>query len=252
MKNALQAEWIKLRTITSTKVLVIVSIVLTIGFAVLFAFVTKGASGRKGGDDGPPSTVSAMLAGVEFATFLLGVVAVLVATGDFRFTIRQTFAADPKRLRVLAAKALVVTVVSAVAGAVMVAVALGLSSAILRSRSLHLDFSNQGKSNAVGVVLYLVLFSLAGVALGHIIRHSAGAIVTLILWPLLLESIVGALAHNYFKWMERWLPFSAGRRLVNFQDDTNLFGRWTGGFYFAGFVAVLLALAAFFTNHRDA
>jgi hypothetical protein len=52
--------------------------------------------------------------------------------------------------------------------------------------------------------------------------------------------------------MLRWLPFTAGGRLTNFNDDTLLLGRWTGGLYFAAWVAALLALGAYLLKRRDA
>ena len=251
MMNAIRAEWIKLRTITSTWVLLIVSIVLTLFFSTLLAFVSNRDSGGRRGD-GPAPTIETMLTGVGLATFLVGVVAVLLASGDFRFTIRPTFAAEPRRLRVLLAKMVVVVVASALSGAVMITLALGTSSFILKRRGISLDFNSGGRSTAVGLLLYMMLFSLAGLAIGNLVRHSAGAIVVLILWPLLVESILGGLSRNWFSWLTRWLPFAAGQRMISFADDTLLFGQWTGGAYFAGFVALLLVLAAVFLRRRDA
>ncbi len=251
MMNAVRAEWIKLRTITSTWVLLIVSILLALFFSTLLAFLSKRDGGRRGGDGLAPS-VEVMLTGVGLATFLVGVVAVLLATGDFRFTIRPTFAAEPRRLRVLLAKMTVVMVASAICGAVMIGLALGTSSLVLKRRGLSLDFSSGGRSAAVGMLVYLILFGLAGLAIGNLIRHSAGAIVVLTLWPLLVEPILKGLSRNWFSWLTRWLPFAAGQRMMSFKDDTLLFGQWTGGAYFAGFVALLLVLAFVFVRRRDA
>jgi ABC-2 type transport system permease protein len=252
MMNAIRAEWIKLRTIRSTWVLLIVSVVLTIGFAVLLGFVVdEGGAGRRG-NGGPGSTVDTTLVGFAIATLLVGVVSVLLATGDFRFTIRQTLAAEPRRLRVMVAKAIVVTLASAVIGAVMIALAVGIGSLIFKSRNMPLSFQDGGWSTIFGSLLHLVLFSLAGLAVGLLIRHSAGAIVVLLVWPLLVEPILGALSRNYFSWMLRWLPFSAGSRLTSFNDDTLLLGRWTGGLYFAAWIAVALALGAYLLKRRDA
>ena len=98
----------------------------------------------------------------------------------------------------------------------------------------------------------MILFSLAGLAIAHIIRHSAGSIVTLLVWSLVLENILLALSLAFFKSGTRYLPFNAGQRLYNGGDDTQLFSRWNGGLYFAGFVAVLLGIGALFVQRRDA
>jgi ABC-2 type transport system permease protein len=252
MMNAIRAEWIKLRTIRSTWVLLFVAIALTVGFAILLGFVASSDGGGRRGDGGPGPTVQTTLVGFAIATLLVGVVSVLLATGDFRFTIRQTLAAEPRRLRVMAAKAIVVTLASAIIGAVMIALAVGIGSLIFKSRDLSLNFKDDGWSTIIGSLLYLILYSLAGLAIGLLVRHSAGAIVLLLVWPLLVEPIVGALSRNYFSWMLRWLPFSAGSRMTSFSDDTLLLGRWTGGLYFGAWVAALLVLGSYLLKRRDA
>lgn len=250
MMNAIRAEWIKLRTIRSTWVLLFVSIGLTLLISIpisMFAIKAQDTFDRGSG-----SMINVLLLGVALATSLLGVVSTLLASGEFRFTIRQTFAAEPNRLRVFAAKVITSVGATAAVGAAMIALALGSSALILKIRHIGISFDNQGWSVAIGAWLYLILFSLAGLAIAFIIRHSAGAIVALLVWSLLLEGIVLLMATAWFKWFARYLPFNAGQRMSSFQDNTILFGRWNGGVYFAGFVAVLLALGAFLVNRRDA
>jgi ABC-2 type transport system permease protein len=250
MMNAIRAEWIKLRTIRSTWVLLFVSIGLTLLISLPISIFAIKADTEF--DRGSQSMITVLLFGVALSTSLLGVVSTLLASGEFRFTIRQTFAAEPKRMRVFAAKVITSVGATAVVGAAMIALALGSSALILKIRDVPISFANQGWSVAIGSWLYLILFSLAGMAIAFIIRHSAGAIVALLVWSLLLEGIVFLMATAWFKWFARYLPFSAGQRMSAFRDDTNLFGRWNGGLYFAGFVAVLLAFGAFLMNRRDA
>ena len=134
----------------------------------------------------------------------------------------------------------------------MIGLALGSSALILKARGMQLSFDKQGWSVAIGAWLYLVLFCLAALAIAHIIKHSAGAIVTLLVWTLIVENILIVMSMSWFKWMTRYFPFSAGQRLVTYQDDTQLFGRWTGGLYFAGVIGLLFLLGAFLIQRRDA
>ena len=54
--------------------------------------------------------------------------------------------------------------------------------------------------------------SVIAVAVGSLIRQSAGAIAILLLWPLLLENLLGAIpALNE---ASQWFPFTAGARFV--------------------------------------
>ena len=248
MMNAIRAEWIKLRTIRSTWVLLIVSVIITLLISTLISMY--GIDRQDG--TGNVSMISKVLIGVSLSTSLLGVVATLLASSDFRFTIRQTYAAEPRRLRVFAAKVITSACATGAVGAFMIGLALGSSALILKARGMQLSFDKQGWSVAIGAWLYLVLFCLAALAIAHIIKHSAGAIVTLLVWTLIVENILIVMSMSWFKWMTRYFPFSAGQRLVTYQDDTQLFGRWTGGLYFAGVIGLLFLLGAFLIQRRDA
>jgi len=106
--QALRSEWVKLRTVRSTTW----SLLLFVGISILFtSLLTSGSSTEGGspGHGGDNDIVMDSLAGIWFGAIAAAVLAVLVITSEYSTgTIRTTFAANPRRRTVLAAKTLVV------------------------------------------------------------------------------------------------------------------------------------------------
>jgi ABC-type transport system involved in multi-copper enzyme maturation permease subunit len=102
-------EWIKLRSLRSTWLTLAIAVAASAGIAL-----TIGSSSTTSGGMFVGNTLVGMLIGV----LLIGVVGVLAMTSEYTSgTIRATFAAAPRRLRVLAAKAAVVGAVALIAPA---------------------------------------------------------------------------------------------------------------------------------------
>ena len=100
-------EWIKLRSLRSTWLILAIAVAASAGIAL-----ATGSSTTSGG-----MFVGNTLAGMLIGVLLIGVVGVLAMTSEYTSgTIRATFAAAPRRLRVLAAKAAVVGAVALITG----------------------------------------------------------------------------------------------------------------------------------------
>ena len=113
----IRSEWIKLRTLRSTWYSLLVTVVFVVGLGVLFsalrahrfnqdnAHVRFRGPGPRLGDFGlDPTLVS--LRGVFLAQLAIGVLGVLVITGEYSTgMIRSSLAAVPHRRPVLIAKA---------------------------------------------------------------------------------------------------------------------------------------------------
>jgi hypothetical protein len=113
---------------------------------------------------------------------LLPTVSILVLTTEWtQRTVLVTFTHEPRRARVLAAKILAGLVLglagTAYAGLVSAA-GLALSSALGRSVSWELD-----GPHAAGLVLFVLLNSLMGMAFGALLHNSAAAIVVFYVLP---------------------------------------------------------------------
>jgi ABC-2 type transport system permease protein len=244
--GVLRSEWLKLRSVTSTVVLLCFVVGVSIGIGVL-ATATIPLDEE---DIVEADRLTFALAGVSTALTLLAVVGVLAITQEFRFsTIRVTFAAVPGRARVILGKALVVGVVAFVLSAVMVALTTVLGAAIMSARDAPIDFGLTGTTRVlVGAVLLSVLYALVGLGVGAIVRSQALALVLVIVWPLLVEGIFGTI----FPSVGKFLPFAASNAMLTIDEDPDFFSPWFGAAYLAAFAIVLVVVGIVLTNRRDA
>ncbi len=246
MIASIRSEWLKLRTVTSSVVLLIAVVGVSIGIGLLAtASVPLNRRNITVAD-----RLSIALAGVNLSLFLLAVTGVLLITQEFRFgTVRLTFVAVPKRARVVLAKAAVLASSAVVLSALMVAITVLLGAAVLSGRSAPIDFSLSGTPRVlVAGVILAALYVLAGLAVGAVVRSQPVAIAIVILWPLLVEGIVGGI----FPSVGKWLPFRAAGAMLSIQPGKDFLNPWVGALYLACVVLVLLVVGIVLTIRRDA
>ena len=142
------------------------------------------------------------------------VLAALFMTGEYRRgLIRTTMTASPRRIRVLAAKAVVigaVTFVAALAGAI---VAVLLGEHLLRANGNYIYPASTGTEIQVvaGTAALLAVTAVAALALGSVLRRSAGAVtavIVVILVPYIL-AVSSALPVGAANWLLRLTPAAA-------------------------------------------
>ena len=184
----LNAERIKLSTTRSP---------LWISAAVaVLSLMVAAIQGVLAHDGTPLAPEKAALGVAVFGVPVLMVLASMTVTAEYRSgMIRTTFIATPNRTLVLVAKAVVVSVFSAVYAAVMVI------GSVLVARFLTTPLTAAGLSlsrpevwRVVGAVaLYAALAAVLGVAVGALLRAGPGAVAVLLLWPLVVEPMLGNL-----------------------------------------------------------
>lgn len=251
MINILRSEWIKLRTVRMNLVLFIIAVAFPVTVCVLVTALQK----KK---DINTVDLAGLVTGTSVVTaLLLGVVGAVSISSEFAHgTIRPTFAATPRRGRVLIAKAAVIAVFAAVAEALVVVFCFAVSSAIASSRGASISLGNEPTARAgmIGVVVFAVIVSLLGYGLGMLLRITPVAVAVLILWPLVVENIIVAiLSAAGVDNPTNFLPYVSGIRLGNPEDvQPGEIGRIAGGLFFAAFAAVIAAVGATLTARRDA
>lgn len=251
MINTVRSEWIKLRTVRMNLVLFVIAVVFPVVVCILVASL---------GDitDLKVSDVAGLVTGTSVVTaLLLGVVGAVSISAEFAHgTIRPTFAATPRRMRVLIAKAIVTAVFAAVAEALVVVFCYVVSSAIATSRGASLSLSDEPEARAalIGIVVFAVIVSLLGFGLGMVIRNTPAAVAVLILWPLVVENIIFLiLSAAGVDDPQKFLPYVSGFGLGNPDAASpDGLGRVAGGVYFAVVTAVVAAAGAIITTRRDA
>ena len=254
----LTAEWTKLRTVRSTVWSFAALIIAVLGFTALITFLTVQQWSQMSFSD--RATVAAdpighMLgAGLYFGQAAVCVLGVLVASSEYTTgMIRSTLLASPHRLRMLAAKCIVFTVPVIVITEVLSFASFGIGSSILHSK-VPVSLSDPYVMRAVvGVGLYLTMLGLFSVAIGQLIRHTAGAVTATLVIVLLLVPIAGLLPGSIGKHVSAYLPTNAGQQIMQVvPEKAQILSAWEGFGIFGLWTAVLLAVAAWLLVKRDA
>ena len=253
--RVLRSEWLKFRSLRSSPIALTVSLVGMIALGWIFSAADASRwpvmrPQAKAHFD--PTDVS--IRGYVLAQLVLGVLGVIVVSGEYGTgMIRATFSAVPTRMPVFWAKAALFTVIAFVVGTVSSFAAFLGGQAFLSSQHIETSLSAPGVFRAVfGAGLYLTAVGLLGVALGWLIRHTAGAIATLAGLLLVLPGIGEALPDSWAPHVVPYLPSNAGQALVTVRPDTAMLAPWTGFAVFCGYVAVALIAAAILLERRDA
>jgi ABC-2 family transporter protein len=169
---------------------------------------------------------------------VLIVLATMFITAEYRRgLIRTTLAATPRRGRVLLAKASVIGAVTFVAGAVACAVSIAIGNHILRTNGNYVyPASTLTELRVVlGTAALLALVAVLSLAVGTMLRRSAGAItavIALIILPYILAT-ASALPPGPSDWLLRLTPaagFAIEQTLPQYHQVSYLYDP-TGGFY---------------------
>jgi ABC-2 type transport system permease protein len=254
-RRILLSEWTKLRSVRSTKWSLAVGFLLTIAFPVIFSLVTRShwhsmsANERSG-----RHPLDIALAGVNVAQLAIAVLGVLLISAEYSTgSIRSTLTAAPKRLPVLWAKVLDYAVVSLVLVVPAVLVSFFASQAILHTiHPLHISFTQPGVARSVvGGALYVMLVGIFALAIGAIVRNTAGGIAAFAAIFFVLPPLMFVLPQSWNNAISQYLPSEAGRQVFALHHAAHTLRPLTGGLLFTGYCALALAIAAVLLVRRD-
>ena len=128
-----------------------------------------------------------------------------------------------------------------------------LGSAILHSRVPCRCPTTTCCARSFGAGLYLGVLGLFALAVGLLIRHTAGAITTVIGIVLVLPILSGLLPGSWGAHINAYLPEQAGSLVYSAHRDASaLLSAWQGFGVFCLWTAVLLAAGAYLLMRRDA
>jgi ABC-2 type transport system permease protein len=255
----LAAEWTKIRSVRSTVWSLVAFVVVAIGFSTLFAIVLHHNWGQPGPhpelakvQQDPTGVIFG--AGFELGQLALGVLGVIVITSEYSSgAIRSSLLAVPKRLEMLAAKAIVFTILVLVVSAITVFAVFFIATSILNS-DVSITLGQSGVLRAtIGGILYLALVGLFAMSIGGLIRHTAGAISTVIGMILVVPILVGLIPGTIAAHVQAYLPTQAGELIgQTVQQSGELLSPWQGFGVFCLWVAVLLTACGWLLVRRDA
>ena len=259
LRDALHAEWTKLRTVAGPAWLLAGTIVATVAVSTAATAAVRCPSGT----GCPVDTTKLSLTGIQAGQAIVAVLAVLAISGEYSTgMIRITLAAMPHRSAVLAAKAVLI------AGLVLAAGAIAVGGSVLAGRILlpghgftaargfPLESLADGPTlrAAAGSVLYLALIALLSLGIATLIRESAAAIGVVLGLLYLSPIILGVVTDPVWSHrLERYAPMSAG---LTIQDTAGLRGLpispWGGLGVLAAWAAAALLAGALLLRWRDA
>jgi ABC-2 type transport system permease protein len=247
-----RSEWIKLRTLRSTYFVLGATVIGVIALGVIVSYVTKNNIANGHVDLTSFSPIDRSLVGVNLAQLTLGVLGVVVITGEYSTgMIRATLGAVPRRVPVLVAKVAVFAAVAFALSLVSTFAAFVGGQAILGHYGVSL--SSPGALRSVfGAAMYLTVAGLAGMALGFLIRSTAGGIAALFGILLVLPPIVGALPASWANDIGPYLPSTAGQAIYTTHADHAMLSPWAGFGMFCLYVAAALVAATVVLRRRDA
>jgi ABC-2 type transport system permease protein len=249
------SEWTKLVSLRSTRYSLVAAVVMTIGLAAAAcAVVANHWPHMSPHDRANFHPLEVTFVGVQLAQLAIGVLGVLVISGEYSTgMIRSTLIAVPKRLPVLWAK---VAVYGAVAFALMlpsVLIAFFVGQSILSNRHIQIGFGHPGAARAVvGAALYLTVIGIFGLALGAIVRNTAGGIATFAGILFVLPPLLNVLPTSWNDAISPYMPSNAGEAVLALTRGDHSLGPWTGFALFCGYTLLALALASVVLVRRDA
>jgi ABC-2 type transport system permease protein len=253
LPGTLRSELTKILSVRSTYWTLLAQVMASIGWAVLFCAgtVSHGA--------GPNfNAAGASLTGqVALGELIIVVLGALVITSEYSTgMIRTSLAVMPRRGVLYAAKAIVFAGVTLTISLIASFADFFIGQAILASKHLNTTLAQPDVLRAVLLSAAIVtVFGLLAYGTGALIRHTAGAITSILGVIFLLPLLGQALPTAWFQDLQRWLP--GGGALSPIPSSAppfspHLFSAWGEFAVFCGYAVVLLALGAWSFIRRDA
>ncbi|MEV6778122.1 ABC transporter permease [Streptomyces syringium] len=248
--DALASEWTKIKSVPSTMWTLGVMVVLVVGIGILIGTIFKAVN----------KEVDASALGLGVFGLLLGSICVItlgvltIASEYATGMIRTTLTACPNRGRVLAAKAIVFFSLTFVITLVSTALVSVINTAMVGDLALEATGDEWFKAT-VGVSLYMGALGLLALAVGTLLRHSAGAITTMLGLVLLPVVVAMFMMSESLSDVREWLfEYSIPSQLVGIfatEAGDGLTG-WEPLWVMLGMAAVALGGAYAALVKRDA
>jgi ABC-2 type transport system permease protein len=257
VNSAVHAEWTKLRTLTATWWLLLGAFALTVAVGAVTDSTTNYSAAGPGQD-----TTEVSLTGVYIGQAVVAMLAVVMVGSEYSTgMIRSTLAAVPRRLMMLAAKAVILL------GGVLAAGTAGVLGSFLAGRLLlplsgftaahgytQLSLTDGSTLRAVvGSITYLALIALLSLGVATAVRDSATAIGIVLgllyLFPILVQTVTD---QTWQRRLHEIAPMTAGLYIQTTVGIHTLpITPWQGLGVLAGWAVASLLAGGLVLRRRD-
>jgi ABC-2 type transport system permease protein len=255
LADVARMEWIKLRTLRWPAWVALVVLVSMIGLAYLVLprdWANTPASVRAQWDP-----TNAGFAGMAIWQLAIGIGGVLVMSGEYSSgSIRSTLAAIPDRRMLLAGKAAVLGLAALVFGELTCFADFFIGQyLVISAPEPHASLGQPGVLRAVLMMgAYMALIGLIGLAIGTIIRHTAGAIALVVGLVLVLPALLVALPATLQNTVGMFLPMMIAENSISVVRPTvaHSLPPWAGLGMMILYAAAALLIGGWLLARRDA
>jgi ABC-2 type transport system permease protein len=292
LAGALRSEFTKLRSVRSTYWTIAALFIVSVGIAAIAgAGIASNLHNNPANKAGMDATQASLIAFFELGQLIIAVLGALVITSEYSTgMIRASLTAMPRRGVVYAAKLIVFGTVTLIVSLITSFVSFFVGQAAMSgtgvSASLFHTVTIPANANMspppggpgsgqppvvtfsgtdvispstvltaiIGCALFVTAVALIAYGLGAIIRHSAGAISSVIGLMFVLPIIIQILPNNWRWDIMRFFPDAAGRVLsvTVGQSTPHLWSAWPQFGVTLIYAAVFLGLGAYLFRKRDA
>jgi len=243
LPGVLKSEWIKISSLRANKA--ILGLTAVVGGFVAWAVATLVTD--------EVQTISEVFI---FSTVLTAVFAsvagVLLFSSEAQHgTLATALTAQSARWVIVAAKTTIAIAFGLVLGAAGMVASFG--GALLGG--LELGSTSMMATTTLWGLLFTALSAVLGLGIGMIVRHSSGAISTLLVWGLVVENLLTLFLSER---ISRFLPFVAGNNLLGIEGEgafaesaATALTRAQDALVFGGYTAVALAVGTILLYRRD-
>jgi ABC-type transport system involved in multi-copper enzyme maturation permease subunit len=255
VRQLMTAEWIKLRSLRSSKWTLLALVVATVGLGALISAETASHWNHTSLIDRrtwDPTNNS--LAGTAFGELAVAVFGVLAITAEYASgTIRSSVAAAPRRTPLLVAKALVYGGVALGVGELISFTSYFVGQSLFSGHAPVSHIGDPGVIRAVAMTGgYLALVCLIALGVGFALRHTAGAIASMVAVLLVLPGVLSALPSAVQNSVEKFMPEQiAASSTGAVLPEAHYFGPWTGMSLLVLYAAVAMAIGTWTFMRRD-
>jgi ABC-2 type transport system permease protein len=248
LRQTLRAEWTKLVSLRSTRW----TLFITVVGALLVTFLsTHGALHHSRAWYGGFDPTNQSLAGLAIGSLTLGILGVLAMSGEYGSgTIRSSLAAMPRRGVLLTAKVVLVGLGTLVIGEALSFMVFFEGQAVLSGGAPTASLGQPGVLRAVALSgAFLALFALLGLAIGTVIRHTAGAIAVFAGCTLLASILLSSISENIARFAPELIFANSVAAVLPHGNSLSV---TLGVVLMLAYCAAALGLGALLLNRRDA